>query len=183
MSIVDSFNISNLKRFCCDTSGNFSAVAGVSMFAILMTGGFVVDHTRLTQASADLQSFTDAGVVAASSDPTFTLAEREAIIQNLFETQSYGSGELNDLKYNLTTDNENQNINVKLVASAQVPLLFNGFFGDRTQISTVSEATTDNRTVELALVLDISTSMNDSRLNEMKLAASGFVEELSLIHI
>jgi len=71
------------------------------------------------------------------------------------------------------------NLSVTATSNVEVPLFFKGVVGGGDKVISASARTiTDSRTVEIALVLDISTSMNDSRLNEMKAAASNFIETL-----
>jgi len=178
LSVLSRFKKPCVKNLIDDEQGNFATIAAVAMSTLLLFTGFTVDNMRLTQAASELQSITDAGVVAATSNPEFTQEERQAVFQNVVDTRSFQNDNLNNIQFTLSSEGTNGTATVKATTSADVALLFNGFFGDSSRVSKSAEATTDNRTIELAIVLDISSSMTNSRLKEMKEAASTFVEDM-----
>jgi len=149
------------------------------MFALAGVAGLAIDNMNLTQAAAELQSLTDAGVVAASKNTTLTRQERIVIFQQVLDAHEAGNKSLKDIEFDLTLDNSNpEEVNVSVFTSAEVPLLFSGFFGQKSEVVATSGGKADNRTVEIALALDISTSMFDARFEAMQDASKGFVEDL-----
>ena len=69
---------------------------------------------------------------------------------------------------------------------AESELFFPELWGEKKSVSALSEVIISSQTMEIAMVLDISSSMNDARLTELKAASKSLINtllDLSLIHI
>ncbi|MEP6343082.1 MAG: hypothetical protein ABJ275_07180 [Maricaulaceae bacterium] len=168
----------NLSRFFKNESGHFGLMGALSMGVLLLFIGATLDQTRIYEASEELQSIVDAAVISVSLDPELSESERQEKFRSFIEDRFADNELLVNPNFELATDLSAFDIRVTADISSGVNTLFGFFQSDNSNVSAAATTVTDSRTVEIALVLDISTSMTDSRLLEMKAAAKGFIEDI-----
>jgi len=145
MALFKRFKKNYFNRFCRDENGNFGVLGSASVLALLLISGLTIDTMNLTQAAAELQSVTDAGVVAASADTTLSLSERNDIFQQVIDAHALQNRSLQDIEFDLSVDATSpEEINVSVFSSAEVPLLFAEYFGKKSEVVAVSGGKADN---------------------------------------
>ncbi len=158
------------RRFVRAEDGTITVFAVLVFVLMVGVGGIAIDLMRYETRRVQLQYTLDRAVVAAAS-LNQTLAP-EAVVRNYFETAGLGN-------YRLRVDVEDgvNSRRVRAQAEAEVPTLFMSLFGQRVLTSPASGTAEERfRNIEVALVLDISGSMNDvNRMENMKPAARDFV--------
>ena len=171
---------SAVKRWLHDNDGSFAAMGVFAAFLILVGSGLAIDYLRLTDAKQELIYVLDSSVLSASHDTTLPADDLEDIFENTLNTLLADRPNLKNTNYTFEVNAPLFGESVlKASAVADVNLVFASIFGATRQVGTVTEVTSDRRRIEVAMVLDISSSMNDAKLNEMKAAASDFITVLS----
>ena len=178
MKDVRILNYLKKSPFWRNDSGHFGIMGALSISTLLLFAGVAIDQTRLQQASTELQFIVDAGVLAASIDPDISRSEREEILKKYIVNRISDHQLLKNPNVELSLERSVFDIRVTAKSTSDVNLFFGGPYRSDLGVSVVSETIIDTRTVEIAMVLDISTSMNDARLNEMKAAAKSFIDTL-----
>lgn len=162
-----------LGRFAGDRSGSATIMALFLLVFVLVVGGMAVDVLRYEHQRVRLQSTADRAVLAAGSlrqpnDPYDVVAEyfeREGL-------SAYLKGVQVDEGLNFRT--------VSVQTEAVVPAAFMRLVGVNTLTATAA-ATAEERysKVEVALVLDLSNSMNSfNRIENLRIAGAEFIETL-----
>lgn len=170
--------------FARDEQGAVAILFGLAIIALMLISGIAVDSARFHNVSSKIQDSLDASALAAAKllpDETASDADIEERAQAYFNHAIASAGvQLTSLeKLELQIDRGNASIAANL--SATVPSLFGGLaFQPKTAIiSQSSKVVFDMKKVEVALVLDITGSMNSSnKLADLKTAAKEVVEEL-----
>ena len=162
-----------LGRFAGDRSGSATVMALFLLVFILVVGGMAVDVLRYEHQRVRLQSTADRAVLAAGSlrqpnDPYDVVAEyfeREGL-------SAYLKGVQVDEGLNFRT--------VSVQTEAVVPAAFMRLVGvNSLTASAASTAEERYSKVEVALVLDLSNSMNSfSRIENLRVAGGQFIETL-----
>ena len=166
------------NRYKSETDGNISIMFGVSFVATLTLIGAVFDLMILNKNKQHVQYLTDAAALAALQF-NGTIAEREAVFADHVQTLNRLSrGE--DLEFRSSIDIVEVDGALQLTAQLTVPhdLVLLQHLGGPESISLSTTAEKGIEDVEIALVLDISSSMNGARITEAKAAATLFVEQL-----
>lgn len=161
-----------------ETDGNVSIMFGVSFVAILTLIGAVFDLMILNKNKQHVQYLTDAAALAALQF-NGTIEEREAVFADHVQTLNrLSTGE--DLKFRSSIEIVEVDGTLQLTAQLTVPhdLVLLQHLGGPESISLSTSAEKGIGNVEIALVLDISSSMNGARITEAKAAATLFVEQL-----
>jgi len=170
-------NIS-LKRFIADTSGNIAIMGAVSTLALMTAVAFVIDTSRLYQASKELQNLNDVVALAVVQGENLTLAKQRENFGDQMLDEINSRPILSGLEFDLTTKETRSEIKLNVTSRSEVELFFGSFWGDKQFASVNSEVIASNQTLELALVLDISSSMTGTRLPELQNASRSLIEQL-----
>ena len=159
-----------LRRFGHETAGNLTVFALCLFVLMVMIGGVAVDLMRYEQMRTSLQNTLDRATLASASlsqelDP-------ETLVNDYFDKAG--------LTEYLKAVNVSEGINFRIVeadARAETNPYFMHMIGiDEMEAPGHSMAEQRMTNVEIALVLDVSGSMNDnSRLTNLKSAANEFV--------
>jgi len=156
-----------------DEQGGFAIMAAVSV-AILVAGlAIAVDVSNGWSAKQRLQDTTDAIALLAARGQIETQAELNAAAQEYFKL-AYPASEGGNIRVdNITRDGDL----VTVSTSNNIPTYFTGIFGrSGLDIGARSEALYSNRSLDIALVLDTTFSMNGTKLNSLKVAANNLVD-------
>jgi len=167
-----------LKRFQRDEGGNVSLMFAVSFTATMIGIGAAIDLALVQKSQLQLQALTDAAVMAATQFDG-TEAEKKQVFVDYLNTSKEVSGYKADiLSTDIVLSFDGSNVSLEARVEASHPLLIMQSFGDFDGIRSLSTAEMGINDVELALVLDISSSMAGNRFTEAKKSAQFFIEAL-----
>ena len=141
---------------------------------MLMAGG-AIDISRLLKQKTQMQMAVDSAVVAAAKlkfDGDRTLAAESYIASNLMEQNVL----IDDYTSNIEVRDNRRRVQVNATVDAQLETTILGIIGiDHFNISVSSEAQQSATFTEIAVVLDISSSMAGTKINRLKPAATDFI--------
>ena len=176
-SIVYNFRgtiIAAHKRFAKDEGGAVLVFALVLFILMVMMGGLAVDLMRYETTRTALQNTLDRSTLAAAS-----LSQKltpESVVRDYFAK----AGLTQDLTSVTVTEGLNfRNVNAKALADAK-PLFLHmiGINGLKAPGASTAEQRITN--LEIALVLDVSGSMQGTKITMLKSAAKEFVSTVLL---
>ena len=170
-------NIS-LKRFITDTSGNIAIMGAVGTLALITAAAFAIDTSRLYQAANELQDLNDVVALAVVHGENLTPATQRENFRDQMLDEINSRPLLTGLEFELTTEETRSEVKLNVTSRSEVELFFGSFWGDRRYASVNSEVVVSNQTLELALVLDISSSMTGTRLQELQNASRSLIDQL-----
>ncbi|SEM96654.1 Flp pilus assembly protein TadG [Pseudorhodobacter antarcticus] len=157
------------RRFTRNEDGALFILAIVFFVLIFMMGAFAVDVMRYEQRRAEVQQTLDRSVLAAAAMNQNRPAQ--AVIEDYFAKAG--------LTQYLSSVDAQQGLNFRSVvahARARVGFMTGGIYGqDDFNVNSNSGAEQRISDVEISMVLDISGSMNGSRINNLRPAAREFV--------
>jgi len=169
------------QNFCTEKKGNVTIVFALASIVITAAVGMAVDLSRVDQVKKQLQNAADAAVLKAIHLKNLSESERLAIAKTTFLMNFKAPNGATAITTNLTDHIVNGLKQSKFTVSAKVP----SYFGvdqvtDAFEIEVHSSATTANLKTEIALVLDITGSMNnDGRMTYLKSAVDTLLVNLS----
>ncbi|MEM6538123.1 MAG: pilus assembly protein TadG-related protein [Pseudomonadota bacterium] len=158
--------------------GNIAILAGLLMFPAILTLGASYDVMRATAATSKLRTILEGAALSAAS-LTNTL-EAEAIVK---EYVRVNLGSESEVAQNLTVNvNESATFNsrtVEITASSKIKSEFLKMAGvDYVPVTARTSANQSRTTIELSMVMDISSSMSGSKLTNLKDAAADFIDNI-----
>ncbi|WP_265517104.1 vWA domain-containing protein [Nitratireductor luteus] len=156
-----------------DRAGNFGMLAALLSLPLLGAVGLAIDYSTMSRTRVQLQQAVDAAVLAvAQRGADISKSEARRIAEN------YMSGNLAGIYRNLDVSREGTRVTLK--AETDASLAFGGLFGLTNQpINAIASADIAYSTYEVALVLDTTGSMRGGKLQSMKDAVIGLVDDLS----
>ena len=159
-------------------AGNVGAMFAIMTMPTLVLMGGAVDLLRVSNSQAKLQAAVESGVLSAAS-----LTNTQAVEDVVNEYVNANVGDdpaFQNLK--ITVTNQSLALNKRVVevkAEAEVPMIMMQLIGNKAQkIEVSAEALEARQAMELAMVLDVSSSMNGNRLKNLKTAAADFVDQM-----
>ena len=172
-------------HFARNRSGNAAVIFALCLFPLLAVVGFAIDFSYRQSAQAHVQSALDMSGLAAmrtySQDSTISEAELQEIARIYFASETEGRGSATLEEVVLTRSGRTATLTVEgTVPTSIVHLLGH----DTLPIGTTTEVTFgDAQKVEIALVLDMSGSMNrrvrsGTRLDALQSSAKKLITEL-----
>lgn len=169
---------SQLSRFGRNSSGNVAIIFGIALVPIMLAVGVAVDFSRVAAAHTAAQNAADAAALAIASLPIGSDAEMESVARKYVNSNDAhtlaASAGLTEFDYDPLTRR------VKLVVSGSLDTEFLGVVGIK-QINYHATSTAVRATrgsVELAMVLDNTWSMNGEKLDALKSASIQLVDML-----
>lgn len=177
--------LSLARRFARDQEGSFTIFSLFIFLLIILIGGMAVDLMRFETRRTALQNTVDSAVLAAANlDQTI---EAEALVKSFFEKSGFDP----DL---VTVPEPDEDIIgqeedgtggtlVGRTVEAEVDLSVDTFFMHMMGINsletvTASQASESIQNVEISLVVDISGSMNGTKMTTLKTEAKKFFREV-----
>ncbi len=143
---------------------------------LIMASGGAIDFSRATSLATKLQSGIDSGALAAAA-LNQTGDANDVVTAYVLANLESSNLNVDELSLNVTFNETINSREVYVTASYQLPTLFLGIFGiDAITVQRDSEAIDLIQDIEISLVLDVSGSMSGSKINELRQAASEFVE-------
>ncbi|MEM7662676.1 MAG: pilus assembly protein [Pseudomonadota bacterium] len=167
-----------LARLMADVRANIAVITALSIMPILMLIGGSVDLTRAALHRAELQAAIDSAVLAASN-LTSTDNFDEIIEDYLDANLASASGLPGQYRLSSSTESNLNSRTVTIEVAMDLPTYFLGLVNlDTIPIAAEATATESKLNIELALVLDISSSMNGVKLANLKESAKIFVDHM-----
>jgi Flp pilus assembly protein TadG len=148
-----------VRSFLGNTSGSVAVILGVVATVMIGAAGIAVDFVNASYIRTSLQHALDSAVLAASSSHVETDSEAEALIHEYMDSnwkQKFPTLAV-DIKPKLGKDN------ITSDATTEVPTLLMGILGIKDiAIRVSSTATATESTIEVAMVIDNSSSMQSN---------------------
>jgi len=168
----------SLFGFRKNEDGNVAIITALAILPLLAVAGFAIDFSRIHSAKIQLRASLDNAVLSAAK--LNTQGDPEVLVSDWVNAQMTQNG-FGDLPISVVTDAEvDRNVrNIAATATLELPTSMMHLFGtDVTSITVNSVAIQDIPNVEVSLVLDISSSMNGSKIANLKPAASEFIDTM-----
>lgn len=168
------------QRFIRDTRANIAMVFALSFGVLATAAGGGLDYSRSAGIGAELQAALDSGVLAAAS--LTQTRDPEQVVRAYIEAALSDHGDLLDsLEVSITQDISLNSREVGATASVRMPTTLLGLAGiSHIDVARETRAVERVRNIEISLVLDISGSMNGSKIRELRAAAEEFVNVVLL---
>jgi len=169
-----------LKKFLSDKRGNLALTSAIALVPMMAAVAAAVDYSQISRYTANLQQALDASALATGKKlGTFQSSTQLADYSEKFFFANIGHLDPNTVTFTYDDSNLSDGSTILLKASYNYPMLFGGFLGtDNYGLDVESLVKAGNDTLEVALVLDNSGSMRNSRIATAKVAASGLVNQL-----
>ena len=161
-----------LKRYFRNTSGATVIVFAMSLPVLVAMVGVTIDIARYHLEKERLSSSLDKAALAAAGSSQMTIAEREARMEEFFRA-NYAGGENVPFDVNMEIVDDS----LKVSASSALPTTFMRLAG-YSELN-VSHSTIVQREVsglEVALVLDVTGSMQGSSIRALREASWDFID-------
>lgn len=165
----------HIRRFGRARGGNIAMMSALIAVPMLGLLGGAIDLMRVNQMRAEIQGAIDAGVLALTeignnNEPKQTVV---SFVEANLRQSSIDPDDI-DIKVKVT-EALNQKI-VKVNASYEMKTYFLGVIGfSKMNVDVESQGIQSFEDVEIAIVLDISGSMNGDKFTNMQAAAKTFV--------
>lgn len=178
-----------IRRFISSEAANFGLIFALS--SPVLVGGTIaaVETTTLIRSRIQLQNALDAAALATGKHLAATTDENqlETYARNFFEANLNPSLDRNRVRMSFAlVDDPGAAKRIRLEADYDYPRVMGSFFGaDDIALDIGSEVTAGNKTIEIAIVIDNSGSMNsytggtyDTRLEKAQEAAAALSTQL-----
>ncbi|QBX38811.1 pilus assembly protein [Brevundimonas sp. S30B] len=168
-------------RLAGQTRGNVAMIFALSVPALLLMTMGGVDIHRASTVRMSLQDALDAAALAAARSP-YSDAEniqRVGMVALLANMAAYPKVAEPKATFVLNADNiviADAQVDIDTVVAGLVLPPYGQFFDKTLQVGVKSEVNRSSKDVEVALVLDITGSMDGSRITSLKAAAKDLVE-------
>ncbi|MGL4637865.1 MAG: pilus assembly protein TadG-related protein [Beijerinckiaceae bacterium] len=170
-----------LSRFGKNTSGNVAMMFALSLTSLMGASGAAVDYSRYSNARSAISAASDAAALAGALSRGDATA-RQAAAKTVFEAN------LRAANFVGTVDADYKNIQTKGVntgyrveAKGKVRSMFGALTGS-SELEVVTAAQAQSATddpVEIAFVLDTTDSMEGDRIDTLKSATNGVLDEFT----
>jgi len=163
-------HINPFRQLARNESGNTAMIFGLLLVPILGFIGLAVDSSRAYNVKMQLQSSLDSAALAGGR--FYGFSDRDTKIQNYFDANWHGSvygAEVSPLDISDTVDTEE----LKISATATLHPIFVNFLGiNNITVGASSTVVDSNTTLEVALVIDTTGSMNSNVNGVQKMASA-----------
>lgn len=165
-----------LKRLFKADRGNIVMIFALSLFPILAVAGSAIDISRIQSAKIQTSSLLDQAVLAAAN-LSYT-DDPDALVTEWMTSQISQFGYSPDnLEVIVNSEVALNSRSVNAVARLTIDTAMMHIFGrDEVVIEVTSAAFQSIPNIEIAMVLDISSSMRGNRLTSLKAASTEFVD-------
>lgn len=180
-SVLFSAPLSSAKRkgFATGESGSLTIFSLFLFVLVLMIAGMAVDIMRYETERVTLQNTVDTAIIAAASlsQEADTDAEIEALVKEYVSKAGYDPDMITVASNIETAGTTQMGRTVSANIDYQVDTMFMNMMGiDFLEGQTRGGAREGQQMIEIALVLDVSTSMSwNSKMDNLKAAAKEFV--------
>ncbi len=164
------------ERLWRSERGNVVMIFALSLLPIFAVVGTAIDISRIQTVKIQMSSLLDQAVLAAAN--LSTSEDPQQLIEDWMEPQVANFGlSPDDMEITVVSDVSFNSRSVVATASIEVPTLMMSMFDQNSTTLEVKAAALQSITnIEIAMVLDISSSMRGSRLTSLKQASTDFVD-------
>jgi Flp pilus assembly protein TadG len=160
--------------FVRDRRATMHVLLAAGIMPLVAAVGLAVDSSRGFLAKSRLSHALDIAVLAGAR--VYTSDDRDSDIQKFFTT-NFPDGFMDATVEPLSIVPDDVNRTLTISARATIPTTFMQVIGINTMsVSALSQATLESRSVEVAMVLDVTGSMAGQPLNDLKSAANQLVD-------
>lgn len=175
------------RRFADETHGNVAILFGLALPLLIMMTVGGIDLHHAAKVRADLQDALDAAALAAARSPhtdndkitEVGMAALRANMPGYFNVDDKGNSR-DEASFSLNSSRvveATARVQVKTIVANIILPPYGKILDDYLPVSTASNVNRAARNVEVALVLDITGSMNQgSRLSDLKTAAKDLID-------
>ena len=165
-----------LNKLFKNERGNVVMIFALALVPILAVAGTAIDISRMQSAKIQMSSLLDQAVLA-SANLSYT-DEPEALIEDWMKSQVSQFGyDPADLEVTVVSNVALNSKDVTATARLTMDTAIMYMFGqDRVTIEVDSTAVQSITNIEIAMVLDISSSMRGNRLTSLKAASTDFID-------
>lgn len=162
-----------LRSFLSNRAGNFAMMTAIAVVPLVGAAGLAVDYATMSRMRSELQQALDAAVLAvAQKGEDISDAQAREI------ARAYMTGNIGNAYRNLEI--VRKGTSVTMTADVDADLAFGGIFGiDKQEVAAASTADIAYASYEVALVLDTTGSMRGGKLQSMKDAVVGMIDDMS----
>ncbi len=164
-------------KFLRDEAGALALMLALAVVPMMVAAGIAIDYSRMRSANSELQSAADAAVLAAAKLGTDDKSALEAEVHRMLKINSAVFNEMTDPSVVVKPLGQG-GVEAELTGAIRPP--FMRLIGmQKLDVSVTSAAgRIAGAPVEIALALDVSTSMEGTQLADLKRAALEFVDSL-----
>ena len=169
-----------LKKFLGDKRGNLALTSALALVPMMAAVAAAVDYSQISRHTTNLQQALDAAALATGKKlGTLQNNTQLADYSENFFFSNVGHLDPNTITFTFDDSNLADGTTILLKAHYNYPLLFGGFLGtDSYGLNVESLVKAGNDTLEIALVLDNSGSMRNSRIAAAQTAGIHLVQQL-----
>lgn len=166
--------------FARDRGGNFAIVFGFAASVLALGVGFAVNVSQLYNAKSSLQSIVDAAVTSTARDLTTGVikeADANKSVQAFLDANSAAGILQTDqiVLDKLTVDKTAKTVRADV--HADVAFYFPLFsMGDMQRVGVSTTALYSDKTIEVAMMLDVTGSMTGQKIKDLRTAAANAVD-------
>ena len=167
-----------LRTYRENEQGSFSILFVLSLFVAYLSIAVVVDVSKIHQSREKLQFISDAAALYTLKHDS-EVEEKPAIFESYVNKLAESMGE--NIRITTTQINvQETDERISLVASTSAPfeLTMVKFMSNFDKVTAHTNTEIGVEDIEVALVIDISSSMKNARITEAKASAKLFVEQL-----
>ncbi|RUV35683.1 pilus assembly protein [Mesorhizobium sp. M7A.F.Ca.MR.148.00.0.0] len=166
--------------FARDRGGNFAVLFGLSASVLALAAGFSVNVSQLYNAKSSLQSVVDAAVTSTARDLTtgaIKEADADKSVQAFFDANDTAgilqAGQV--VLDRLIVDKTAKTVQVD--AHVDVALFFPIFgMSDTRRVAAMTTSLYSDKTIEVAMMLDVTGSMAGQKIKDLRTAAANAVD-------
>jgi Flp pilus assembly protein TadG len=168
-----------LGQFGADKRGNFAVLTAAAISTLALCVGFASDLAQLYSVKSGLRSALDAAVTSTARDLTtgkIDPKDAKARFETFLYANAYAGFDLDRLVLDaLVVDQAAKT--VRASAHVDADLFFPLFGGSSTKrVADTSAALYSDKTIEVAMMLDITGSMDGQKIKDLKIAAKNALD-------
>ncbi len=172
--------VRGVDGFTRNREGNFAVLFGAAASILALGVGFAVNVSQLYNARSSLQGVVDAAVTSTARDLTLGVikeADATKMVQAFLDANSAaGILQADQIVLDKLTVDRTANT-VKADVHTDVSLYFPLFsIGDMQRVTSSTTALYSDKTVEVAMMLDVTGSMAGQKIKDLKAAAGNAVD-------
>lgn len=170
--------MSLIQKFARDCSGGVAVYFATALVPLMLGAGVAIDLVQVNAANTILQNAVDAAALSGAASGETDKAEIEEVVEK-FLTANKADAVLETITdFDVKLD-KNRNT-LQITVSGKRPTSLMHLAGiDKVGISATAEVSLPSDGLEVAMVLDVTGSMNaDGRLPALKSAATDFVDTM-----
>ncbi|UVC10382.1 VWA domain-containing protein [Rhizobium sp. TH2] len=170
-----------MKRFLKDRSGNFAILSAIVMVPLIISIGVAVEYRRAVNLRTMLQSSLDAGVLAGAKALSSGESQAMQAALDMFKADAkeiYDDGSIEALALKPTFTIADGIVSGAFSYPMKTPLL-NIVSVKEVPVGVTSAADSGGSGVELAMVVDVSSSMeDDDKIKDLRKSAVALIDTL-----